>query len=73
MLRCTPVDFWLGIGTFVLPPLGALLSATALWVASLARSTSKDARSMSLGLADRSNTLPARLERRRSGPPAGEP
>jgi hypothetical protein len=66
MLNCTPVDFWQAIGTFVLPPLGALLSSIALWVASRARSTSKDAQSISLALADHSDTLPASFERRAS-------
>ncbi len=65
MLNCTPADYWPGILTYVLPPLGALLSATALWVASRARSTSQDAQSTSLALADRSGTLPTNLERRR--------
>jgi hypothetical protein len=64
MLDCTPAAYWPGILTYVLPPLGALLSATALWVASRARNTSLDAQSISLGRADRSNTLPASFERR---------
>jgi hypothetical protein len=64
MLECTPVLYWQGILTYVLPPLGALLSATALWVASRARNTSQAAQSTSLGLLDRSGTLPASLERR---------
>ncbi len=73
MPDCTPVDFWQGILTYVLPPLGGLLSATALWVASRAASTSRDAQSTSLDLANRSGTLPARLERRRPTPPVVEP
>jgi hypothetical protein len=72
MLSCTPADFWQGIVTYVLPPLGALLSATALWVASRARSTSQDAQSTSLALADRSGTLPTSLDRRRPPTEAGE-
>ncbi len=73
MPSCTPVDFYAGILTYVLPPLGALLSAIALLVASRARSISADAQSMSLGRLDRSGTLPRRLERRRTGREAGEP
>jgi hypothetical protein len=73
MPSCTPVDFYAGILTYVLPPLGALLSAIALLVASRARSISADAQSMSLGRLDRSGTLPRRLERRRTGLEAGEP
>lgn len=48
MPDCTPADYWLLIATYVLPPVGALLSATALWVASRARSTSAVALSTSL-------------------------
>jgi hypothetical protein len=73
MPSCTPDDFYAGILTYVLPPLGALLSATALWVASRARSTSLDAQSTSLARLDRSGTLPARLERRQPRTEAGEP
>lgn len=47
MLACTPSAYWPLILAYVLPPVGAVLSATALWVASRARSTSKDARSTS--------------------------
>lgn len=47
MLDCTPSAYWLPILTYVLPPVGALLSATALWVASQARTTSVDAQSTS--------------------------
>lgn len=38
---------WLPYLDYVLPPVGALLSATALWVAARARSISKDAQSTS--------------------------
>lgn len=38
---CTPSGYWLLALTYVLPPVGALLSATALWVASRARGTSQ--------------------------------
>jgi hypothetical protein len=47
MPDCTPSASLQLILTYVLPPVGALLSATALWVASLARTTSRDARSTS--------------------------
>ena len=43
MPDCTPSPFLVGILTYVLPPVGALLSATALWVGSRARTTSEDA------------------------------
>jgi hypothetical protein len=66
MLNCMPADFSQAILTYVLPPLGALLSATALWVASRAQGTSRDARSISLGHADRSHTLPDNYKRRSS-------
>ncbi len=66
MLKCMPADYWQAILTSVLPAVGALLSATALWVASRARTTSRDARSTSLALADHSGTLPSNFERRRS-------
>jgi hypothetical protein len=73
MLNCTPADFWPGIVTYVFPPLGALLSAIALWVAARARITSEGARSTSLALADRSNTLPASLDRRAPSMEVEEP
>ncbi len=73
MLNCTPADYWQAILTSVLPPVGALLSATALWVASRARNTSLAVQSTSLGLADHSNTLPANLERRGSHTCTGTP
>jgi hypothetical protein len=66
MPDCTPAYYWLPILTYVLPPVGALLSATALWVASRARSTSEDARSTSLAVADSYGALPSPLERRGS-------
>lgn len=47
MLDCTPSAYWPLILTYVLPPVGALLSAIALWVGSKARSTSADALSTS--------------------------
>ena len=53
MPDCTPTDFWSGVLVYVLPPGGALLSATALWVGSRARSTSKAALSTSLETARR--------------------
>jgi hypothetical protein len=45
---CTPSAYWVLTLTYVLPPVGALLSATALWVASRARSISGVALSTSL-------------------------
>ncbi len=47
MPGCTPSAYWPQILAFVLPPVGALLSATALLVASKARTTSKDAHATS--------------------------
>ncbi len=46
---CTQSAYWPLILTYVLPPVGALLSAIALWVASRARSTSADAQQTSQG------------------------
>ena len=60
MLDCTPTVFWQSTLTSLLPPLSALLSATALWVASRARSTSRAARSTSQAVAYRSGLLPER-------------
>jgi hypothetical protein len=60
MPDCTQSAYSTGILTYVLPPAGALLSATALWVASRARSTSKDAQSTSLAVGHRSGLLPER-------------
>ncbi len=73
MLSCTPVDYWPDILRYVLPPLGALLSAIALWVAARAATTSRAAQSTSLALADRSGTLPSALERRTEKGPSGDP
>ncbi len=71
MLACTPDAYWLLILTYVLPPVGALLSAIALLVASRARSTSADALSTSEGVARSSGTLPER--RKRSVSPTAAP
>jgi hypothetical protein len=49
MLDCTPSAYWPLILAYVLPPVGAVLSAIALWVASKARSTSQDAQQTSQG------------------------
>lgn len=71
MLNCTPSAYWPLILGYVLPPVGALLSATALWVASRARSTSLDAQSTSLAIAHSSGVLPER--RVHSGSPMDAP
>jgi hypothetical protein len=47
MLDCTPSAYWPLILAYVLPPVGAVLSATALLVASKARTTSADAHATS--------------------------
>lgn len=47
MLLSTCSAYWGSILTSLLPPVAALLSATALWVASKARSISTDAQSTS--------------------------
>lgn len=47
MQPCTSTAFLDGILIYVLPPAGALLSATALWVGARARGISKDAQSTS--------------------------
>ncbi len=47
MLDCTPSAYWPLVLAYVLPPVGALLSAIALLVASKARTTSKDAHATS--------------------------
>lgn len=57
-LNCTPSAYWQPILVYVLPPVGALLSATALWVASKARSTSLDVQSTSRVAALSSSLLP---------------
>ena len=49
MLDCTPTAYWQPILVSLLPPVSALLSATALWVASRARITSRDAQETSRG------------------------
>ncbi len=49
MLDCTPSAYWPLILAYVLPPVGALLSAIALWVASKARTISVDAHATSQG------------------------
>ena len=51
MLDFISCVFWQPVLESLLPPVAALLSATALWVASRARSTSVDARSTSQALA----------------------
>ncbi len=66
MPNCMLAEFWPAILAYVLPPLGALLSATALWVAARAASISKDAQSISRAVADSSSTLPDSFERRGS-------
>jgi hypothetical protein len=66
MPDCTPSAYWPLILAYVLPPVGALLSATALWVASRARTTSAVALSTSLEIADSSGLLSQPLARRGS-------
>jgi hypothetical protein len=63
MPDCMPSDYWLLILTYVLPPLGALLSATSLWVAARARTISGDARSTSRAVAHATGVLPERRVR----------
>ena len=46
----------------LLPPVGAVLSAIALWVASRARSTSEDALSTSQAIGHSLHVLPERRE-----------
>jgi hypothetical protein len=63
MLDCTPSASWQLVLAYVLPPVGALLSAIALWVAAKARSISSDAQSTSqaavaLSLLDAEPPLP---------------
>ncbi len=43
---CTSQDYWMRSLELLLPPVAALLSATALWVAARARSTFKDEQRM---------------------------
>lgn len=69
-------DYWTPIATYVLPPVGALLSAIALWVGARARTTSADALStsqaaVSLSLLshdrrDANGSLPPAPDRRKS-------
>lgn len=73
MPECTPSASWLLALTYVLPPVGALLSATALWVASLARTTSKDALLTSAAVARRSDMAPRSRGRRGSPPDVADP
>jgi hypothetical protein len=47
MPDCTPAEYWPLILAYVLPPVGAVLSATALWVAARARTISADGLSTS--------------------------
>jgi hypothetical protein len=76
MPDCTPYAFWQQFLPYVLPPVAGLLSATALWVASRARTTSVDAQQTSedlrrislqaLHTPEGSESLRAALDRRRS-------
>lgn len=76
MLDCTPSAFWQHALISVLPPVAALLSATALWVAARARSISAAEHStleeveersrMVLASLDRNGLLPDALDRRKS-------
>ncbi len=65
-LDCTPAAYWPLILTSVLPPLGAVLSATALWVASRARYTSQDVQSTLAALPTYSPPPLGQPERRES-------
>ena len=47
MPPCTSPVYWQPILDWLLPPAAALLSATGLWVASRARTTSRDAQQTS--------------------------
>ncbi len=64
----TPLDTscvsWLAVLESLSPAVAGLLSAIALWVASRARSTSKDAQSTSQALGDALTTPPGMPERR---------
>lgn len=73
MLDCTPSAYWPLILGYVLPPAGALLSATALWVASRARSTSQVALSTSEGALISSGVRPERRVRSASPLDAPDP
>jgi hypothetical protein len=63
-LQVTSCDFFAQALVSLFPAVGALLSAIALWVASRARSTSKDAQSTSSDLANALTTPPGMPERR---------
>lgn len=58
---CTPSGSWTLALAYVLPPVGALLSATALWVASRARTTSVVAQSTSQAAVQRSGQVSVSL------------
>jgi hypothetical protein len=66
MPDCTSSAYWPLILNYVLPPVAALLSAIALWVASHARSTSQDAHAISAGVARRSDVHEVQLSRKES-------
>jgi hypothetical protein len=76
MLWSTCTAFWPRILDSLLPPVAALLSATALWVAARARSISRDVQSTSsdhetlfsrlLGRPTRSESQQVARDRRRS-------
>ncbi len=70
MLDCTQSAYWQPVLAYVLPPVGALLSATALLVASKARITSQDALVTSAAVARRSDTEPRSRARNASRPGA---
>lgn len=75
-LSCTPSAFWQQFLTSVSPAVVALLSATALWVASRARGTSSAAQSTSeeaallsrlaIATAEHNESQRGALDRRRS-------
>jgi hypothetical protein len=64
MLQDTSCASWLSVLESLSPAVAALLSATALWVASRARSTSRDAQSISSDLETALSTPPGMPERR---------
>lgn len=66
MPLCTCTAFWPLILDWLLPPVAALLSATALWVGHRARSTSEAALSTSSVLATSSMQRRAPRDRRES-------
>jgi hypothetical protein len=75
MPNCTPDPSWLSALISLSPPVAALLSATALWVAARARSISREGLSTSqvaeqqssavLSSLDASGSLPDALDRRK--------